>query len=131
MTMDENESKHIGIGKGIATAAMWIGTGIAIGASSGNNAANIYTTIIAFMIIAAATISTGLIWHGSGISAAIMSEKNKRKNTADSRTDLLIKLLTDEDRAMLRNRLVNDVQSDGEMLPLAELLASENEKNNY
>lgn len=56
-------------------------------------------------------------------------EKTKRDASGgDARLALLLELMGEDERQALKRRLIDDLGSDGEAVPLADLLAAQNEQ---
>lgn len=76
------------------------------------------TVALVFLVISA-TISTIVIWESSGAAAASpQPAKNKRDESSDARLRLLLEMLDDKEKARLKARLLNEVDSnvaDGEL----------------
>ncbi len=53
------------------------------------------------------------------------AEKAKRQGDEDARLALLLQMLDDDERRALKQRLMDQLGGDGEMVPLADLLADE------
>ena len=106
--MENNEdTKYVGIG------LIWIGAGIGIGLTNIDNPnLGIFHAIISLGIILGAIIATVVILNGADFG------KMKRQNqsdTGDAYSNLLLQLMTDEERQSMRQRLINNVANDGEL----------------
>lgn len=107
----------------VATLAMWFAAGVidVMALSS-------FLTGLAVLIAFGATVALWLTWaltYTSDDYKAASGEKRKREVDGDARLALLLSLMDDEERAALKQRLVDDLSADGEALPLADLLAAQ------
>jgi hypothetical protein len=83
--------------------------------------------------VALAFLATMSIWIVQGLAGLesknppVQQEKAKRQagEESDARLALLLQLLDDDERAALKRRLVNELSADGEAVPLADLLAAQ------
>jgi len=77
--------------------------------------------------------ATVALWLVLGLSTidqkppptADAAEKAKRGAAEDARLALLLQLMDDDERRAIKRRLVDDLGGDGELIPLADLLADE------
>ena len=84
-----------------------------------------------------AFLSTIAIWIVQGLSAVedtppTQHEKAKHQpdeTHEDARLALLLQLMDEDERAMFRQRLIDDLSADGEAVPLADLLAAQEERS--
>lgn len=113
-----------------ATLFIWLAFGIAIGLTGINNPVNGNTIGLVLIASIAAFLATTLVWvlGSERFSRPELSEKAKRdtrNNTEDARLALLVQLMDEDERQSFKRRLVDDLRADGEALPLADLLASQ------
>jgi hypothetical protein len=112
--MDANESRTA------ATVFTWISVGVAITVTA-IFADNVLLPLAA-ILGAFAFFSTGIIWKDNRGEDA----KPKRDVSSDLRVQLLMQLMDDEDREQLKRRLLNDLQGDGEIMTVEDLVNSKN-----
>lgn len=77
--------------------------------------------------IIAATVLTIFLWVGEiaqSMQQGLTQEKAKNTGYGDNSAQLLLSLMSDEERQQLRSRLVNNMD-DGEIVPLEELAYQE------
>lgn len=114
-----------------ATIAIWIIFGIIVGLSTIGQAANLWTAIIVTIAAIAAIASSAFLWVFGDESRSrredMAEEKAKRGGQDDARMELLLRLLDRDEREALKQRLIDDLEADGEALSLAELLAEQEE----
>jgi hypothetical protein len=111
-------------GKVLVTLVIWISLAIAIGVSVLSMEGDVAMGVAAILGIAG-TATTHNIWkYGAGAETG----KAKREVHEDTRLKLLIELLDDEDRQRLKHRLMNELQADGELVSVEELLGNHREK---
>jgi len=109
----------------VATAIIWLSV-VAVGQIDG-------TAFVQGAAAILAIISTMTIWSLWALDAYGISvdgtprEKAKRDagTDEDPRLSLLLSLLTPDERDALRSRLAGELEADGESLPLADLLAEQ------
>lgn len=110
------------IGKMAATGAIWVICGlIIIFAVADVNSVYTDTVIVAPLI--AALIGTGIIWMPDIIRArregaeSLQAGKSKRRPSGESRYDLLMQMMDDDEReafkAALKQRILDDAQYGG------------------
>lgn len=80
------------------------------------------------------TAALWLIWALNELNNANHASPEKAKRSAtsgdDSRLSLLLELLDEDERMALKQRLINDMGTDGEVYSLADLLASQERRSN-
>ena len=117
----------------LATAITWISVAV-IGMITANEFVNGAAAIVA--LLATVTIWTmwaldyyGISVDGTGqtVHQAAEIEKAKRESTLpdDDRMALLLSLLTPDERDSVRARLIDEMEADGEIVSLADLLAEQ------
>ena len=115
-----------------ATLIIWVAVAATLGMSGMGDASNFSDEIITIVLAGAAFLSTTAIWflgRDSAVSNKIApSETEKAKNDStreDARVRLLLDLMDDDQKAALRQQLMDDLNSDGESVSLSDLLADE------
>jgi len=117
----------------VASLAIWFCVGMVDVATSSSGATNA-AAVLAFLC----TMSIWLVWGLAQIDQLHMggsqsSEQEKAKRSpadnGDARVALLLSLLDDDERQALKQRLVDDLGADGEAVPLADLLAEQEENS--
>ena len=110
----------------IATALIWIGAGLGIGLTNVNSGdLGIYNALISMSIAFGATVATLAMLGATDSSKA---KRNHQTNAGDDYSNLLVQLMTDEERQTMRTRLINNVSNDGELFPPTE---APTEKQNH
>lgn len=105
--MENDENKYIGLG------LIWIGAGIGIGMTNVDSPnLGIFHAIISLGIILGATIATVALLNGADFGK---SKRDNQSGSADAYSNLLLQLMTDEERQAMRQRLINNVSNDGEL----------------
>lgn len=109
-----------------ASVFLWLGVVAAklVGADEG---------MFGFTVFAAfgGNVALWLVWaftvYGDSEDEGAASEKAKRgaERPDDARIRLLLELMDEDDRRALKQRLMDEVTADGEVVPLAELLAAQ------
>lgn len=116
--MDEHKSSDSEEMKYLSLGLMWLGAGIGIGMTNVDSPnLGVFHMIISVMIVCGATVASMVLLGGADFS------KSKRKatdGTADAYSNLLLQLMTDEERQTMRKRLINNVANDGELFPANE-----------
>jgi hypothetical protein len=110
-----------------ATVFIWLAFAVAVGLSSVNNPVNGNTIGLVAIAAITAFLGTLTVWL-LGRDHEIPADKAKREirsDTSDPRLALLAQLLGEDERELLKRRLVDDLRADGETLPLADLLAAQ------
>jgi hypothetical protein len=110
-----------------ATVFIWLAIGIAIGLSGFNNPVNGNTIGLVAIAAFTAFLSTVTVWL-LGRERELPADKAKRdmrSETSDPRLALLVQLMGEDEREILKRRLVDDLRADGETLPLADLLTAQ------
>lgn len=96
---------------------------------------------VLFITALAAFLATGSVWlfgesvkDSSKIAQTILAnnadnnrEKPKRHESNDARMELLLRLMSDEEKASLKQRLQDELYADGEDMPLSALIDDEGE----
>lgn len=101
-------------GRAIATAVIWLGAGFAIAFTNINSGdLNVYNMVISLGIAFGAAIASLSMWQGSETSKA---KRDHQLLDADASTNLLLQLMTDEERRAVRSRLINSAANDGEII---------------
>jgi len=108
------------IGNLVATFFIWLSVAL-VQTTTGSEGMTSFIAMLAFGI----TAILWLIWavNLGRMNAQPASEKSKRSAAGDARLSLLIELMDDNERQVVRQRLLGDLNADGEALSLAELLA--------
>ncbi len=108
----------------LATLIIWSVVGVIMSVMLWSGSVEILEFLLAVVFAFAALVSSGIVWRFGGSEADQAAEKSKRGGLAggDSRTELLLRLLDDDDRAALKQRLTEDLRGDGEALSLDALL---------
>ena len=115
----------------VATVIIWLSV-LAVGQIDGTEFVQGAAAILAI-------ISTMTIWSLWALDAYGISvdgtprEKVKRiaGTEEDPRLSLLLSLLTPDERDVLRSRLAGELEADGESLPLADLLAEQEQTDRH
>ena len=110
----------------VSTLAIWFGVGMVDAAIGGDM--TMTAAILAFLGTMALWLVFGLSQIGLITQTTARSEKAKRQSTSDSadeRLALMLSLMTPNERDELKARLADELQADGEALPLADLLAEQ------
>lgn len=106
----------------VATLVIWMGVSMmnVVTASSGMTK---FAALLAFLT----TIALWLVWGLSGLAPKQQAakEKSKRNSAEDARLALLLELMDEEDRQALKQRLMDEIGGDGEVLSLSDLLDAE------
>lgn len=115
-----------------ATMFIWLGIGIAIGISGLGDESTFSDEVITGLLAGAAFLTTVAVWFlGRDTSSALANvarsaqETHKPKNTAeqpDQRTRLLLELMDEDEKRALKNRLIAEMEADGEDVSLSDLL---------
>lgn len=108
----------------IATLVCWLTIGLVA----------VVTTPDSFVrgaVIVIAAMTTAVMWMGwaAGINnsraAAGTSEKAKRRGGNNDNVALLLEMLSEDERREIKERLLDQIQSDGELSSLAELIGDQ------
>jgi hypothetical protein len=113
----------------IATLFMWLAVALADAATGqgipGRDAIMFITIVTAFGL----SVTLWLIWALTDYSEKASlpdAEKSKRHaENEDTRLALLLELMTEDERQALKQRLTDELGSDGEAISLAQLLAAQ------
>lgn len=113
-----------------ATVFIWLAFGIAIGLTGLSNPVNGNTIGLVLIASIAAFLGTTLVWvlgseRFSGLASTEKAKRDARSDPGDARMALLVQLMDEDERKNLKRRLVDELRADGETLPLADLLASQ------
>ncbi len=84
-----------------------------------------FAALIAFLGSIALWITWGFTQFDTSKDEPASGEKAKRQAGEDARVALLLELLDEDERRALKQRLVDELSSDGEAVSLADLLAAE------
>jgi hypothetical protein len=105
-----------------ASFMIWLGVGM-VDAATGAGTIRDIAVLVSFL----STLSLWLVWglDQLGDDDEQPAEKAKRSGGEDARLALLLHLLDDDERQALKERLLDDLGADGEALPLADLLAAQ------
>lgn len=110
----------------IATLVSWLTIGLVVAVTEPG-------AFVRDAVIVIAVLTTAVMWAGWGATtssgthaAAAESEKAKRRAGSDPSVALLLELLSDDERAEIKERLLERVQADGELTSLAELVGDRN-----
>lgn len=97
--------------RSLAVGLIWLGAGLAIGLTNINSQEiNVFNMFITLFIALGALSSTVVLLRGPEYSKA------KRDNAAsDDYSNLLLQLMSDDEKKALRSRLINNVATDGEI----------------
>ena len=114
----------------VPTLLFWMLAGLALGIAlvhpeSPDNGKFYFFTVVAWTV---AFVVTMRVWRPTEEgSKAKRVGKAKRANTQpdDMRLALLLDLLEPDERLILKQRLMSDLSADGEALPMADLLGSD------
>ncbi len=104
----------------IATLVSWLTVGLAVAVAEPGGFAHDAMILIA-------VFTTAVMWMGwaAGINnsrSAGTSEKAKRRAGTDDNVALLLEMLSEDERREIKERLLDQIQSDGELSSLAELV---------
>ena len=111
----------------VATLFMWLTVALADAATGqgipGRDAIMFITILAAFGL----SVTLWLVWALSyDRKASSAAEKSKRHaGSEDARLALLLELMDDDERQALKQRLADELSSDGEAVSLAQLLAAQ------
>lgn len=116
-----------------ATMFIWLGIAIAIGVSGAGDASTFSDEVVTGLLAGAAFLTTAAVWFLGRDTSASMSantsrsaqETHKAKNSTDQpdqRTRLLLELMDEDERQALKNRLIAEMEADGEDVSLSDLL---------
>ncbi len=105
-----------------ATLIIWSVVLISIIMITIGEAYNLSGTVMFLMVAIAAAVSTEKIWESKSSDKPEHAEKSKRHSNDDQRVDLLLRLMDDYEKQALKERLLDDLNTDGEMVSLDELL---------
>lgn len=111
--MENNDGRFVGIG------LIWIGIGLGIGmTNASSDSLNFFNALISLVLVMGAIKGTEIMWTGDE------SHKAKREDqigASDAYSNLLIQLMTEEERQTMRARLINTVANDGELPTSGEI----------
>jgi type VI protein secretion system component VasK len=110
----------------VATLGIWMAVAMMDVVTGSSHLTN-FAAIIAFL----STIALWLVWGLSNLESRQQAskEKTKRKPAEDARLALLLELMDEDDRQALKQRLMDEIGGDGEVIPLAELLETEEKRS--
>lgn len=117
-----------GIERVAATLIIWSVVVISIVMITIGDAYNFVGAFMFFMVAIAALIGTEKIWESRSNSGDEQSEKRKRNEPDDQRVDLLLRLMDDYDKQALKERLLDELSSDGELIALEDLLRTKDRR---
>ena len=100
----------------VATLFCWLSIALVVPVTQEGSLSRAIVVVVAFWV-------TAELWVGWVRSIYKDDEKAKRDADSNATLTLLMELLDDDERHAVKQRLVDQVQSDGETSPLAELLA--------
>ena len=113
----------------LMTLVFWLALGVVYAVQGSGSGATEFAATITFS-------ATVLIWLGVGFPYLLRQdspahEKAKRTADSDPRLALLLELMDTNERQMIRERLIDDLDlnADGEMMSLADLLAAQEEQS--
>lgn len=110
----------------IATLVSWVTIGLVVAVTEPGAFVRDAVIVIAVFTTAVMWASWGATISTASRSAADESEKAKRRAGSDPSVTLLLELLSDDERAEIKERLLERVQADGEMTSLAERVGDQN-----
>ncbi|MBI5958160.1 MAG: hypothetical protein HY866_05475 [Chloroflexi bacterium] len=113
------------IANSIATVVMWGGALVSSVVMGADGA----ISILAGMTALGGSAALWIVWALSALDskpAEESQEKAKRSAPEDTRLALLLQLMSEDERQALKQRLADELGSDGENVSLAELLAVQN-----
>lgn len=89
--------------------------------------------VLAFLCTISIWVVQGLDAVGSSTQQPKQREKAKRHAPTedDARLALLLHLMDEDERARLRQQLMDDLNADGEAVPLADLLAAQEDREPF
>ena len=106
----------------IATLVSWVTIGLVVAVTEPG-------AFVRDAVIVIAVFSTVVMWASWGAtistasrSAADESEKAKRRAGSDPNVALLLEMLSEDERREIKERLLDQIQSDGELSSLADLV---------
>jgi hypothetical protein len=106
----------------IATLVSWLTIGLVVAVTEPGAFVRDAVIVIAVLTTAVMWASWGATANAGSQSAAVESEKAKRRAGNDPNVALLLELLSDDERAEIKERLLERVQADGELTSLTELV---------
>jgi hypothetical protein len=109
----------------IATLVSWVTIGLVVAVTEPGAFVRDAVIVIAVLTTAVMWASWGATASSGNHSAAIESEKAKRRAGNDASVALLLELLNDDERREIKERLFDHLQTDGEMSSLAELVGDQ------
>lgn len=109
----------------IATLVTWMTIGLVVAVTEPGAFVRDAVLVIAVLTTAVMWASWGATANAGSQPAAVESEKAKRRAGNDPNVALLLELLSDDERAEIRERLLDRVQADGETTSLAELVGDQ------
>ncbi len=120
------------VANSIATLFFWLAAALAAQAAGESND---FVNAIAILAALGCTIALWMVWAFSALDQSRQlpeqsAEKAKRSVSQDDRVALLMGLMTETEREAVKQRLLDGFQTDGESIPLAELLAEQEQKQN-
>jgi hypothetical protein len=112
----------------IATAVMWGGAFVSTALLGDSSPVSILAGLTALGGSAALWIvwALNILDPGQAERFQALNEKAKRGPNDDARLSLLLHLMSDDERQSLKQRLADELGSDGESVSLAALLAAQN-----
>jgi hypothetical protein len=103
--------------RSIAVGLIWLGAGLAIGLTNINSGdINVFNMLISLFVSVGALSSTVAL-----LRAAEVFKAKRELSTSDDYSNLLVHLMTEDERRALRSRLINNVADDGEILNAKEV----------
>ena len=112
----------------VATLICWLSMGLVVALTPSGAFIRDVVMVFAFLATAMLWVMWAVVGNSASAMMAAASEKAKRRTGSDPNVALLLELLSEDERAEIKERLLDRYQADGEMTSLAELVDDQDER---